>query len=86
MASNRDRNLGKFEDVNVGEIAERLKEKLKEVSQLKGKYEEASRDLRRAETELANIRTAFTHAVDGQLDMSVLNQQPVKSYPVPETP
>lgn len=75
-----------FDTAGIGQLADQLKKKIEQVEQLKKDYEESHRLLRQAETELANIRATFTRAVDGQLDMSVLNQQPIKSYPVPETP
>jgi chromosome segregation ATPase len=72
----------KFDQGKVSDLARQIDEKIAEVENLRKASEAADRELGSARTKLANLRSEFTRAIDGQLDMTTLKQKAPQSYPV----
>ncbi len=69
-----------FDADKVADIARQISAKDKELTSYREALRVAREAVNKAECERANLASALTRAIDGQLDLSVLKQKPVQSY------
>lgn len=72
----------KFDKSKVADLAQRIEAAITEVEECQTASNKADRELRHAQTTLANLRSELTRAVDGQLDMQTLKQKAPQSHMV----
>ncbi len=72
----------KFDQGKIADLARQIDEALADLEAKRKEKEEAVQVWNRAETKLANLRSEFTRAIDGQLDMDTLKQKPPVRYAV----
>lgn len=65
----------KFEPTKVADIASEIGKATERVKECKITKENADHEYNKATTTLHNLQSELTRAVDGQLDMSILNQR-----------
>ena len=74
--------LQKFDQGKIADLARQIDEALADLEAKRKEKEEAVHVWNRAETKLANLRSEFTRAIDGQLDMDTLKQKAPVRYAV----